>query len=82
MAKMKLVRKQNYFQRRQNFQANPRPIGNKNIFNRRIRLRDIKIEKTLPQYKNIQVKHGVRVVREMVVKSKTYYPSNKRRLKC
>ena len=44
----KVKRRQEYYQRRQQFRANQRPIGNKNIRNKRIRNRNIKIKKILP----------------------------------
>ena len=39
-----------------------RPIRNKNILNRKVRDRGIKIEKLLPHFKNIQVKNRGRVL--------------------
>ena len=56
------------------------PIGNKNILNRRIRNIYITIKNNLSQFKNVQVKHRDRMVREMVVRCKTIYPAGKCRL--
>ena len=80
MARINLVRKQNYYQWREQFQSNQRPIGNKNILNRRIWIRDVKIKKILPQFKNVEVKHRGRVDRRMIVMRETIYLCDKRRL--
>lgn len=50
MTKTKLMKRQEHYQPRQQFQANHRPIGNKNIFNRSIRKRQIKIKKVFRQF--------------------------------
>lgn len=66
MGRTKLMRKQEYYQRKKEYQAAAqRSIGNKNIFNRIIRNRQIKIKKVLPQFRDLGVKHSDKVVRRM-----------------
>ena len=66
MARTKLMRKQEYYQRKKEYQAAAqRSIGNKNIFNCIIRNRRIKIKKVLPQFRDLEVKHSDKVVRRM-----------------
>lgn len=67
------MRRQENYQRQKQFLANQRSIGNKNIKNWRIRKRNIKIKTVIQQFKNIEVKHGGRVLRNMVVRRKTIY---------
>ena len=54
-------------------------MGQKNNDRVRIRNRRYKIKRFLAQPKNINVKENGRVVRRMVVRRKTIYPSNRRR---
>ena len=57
----------------------PAGRGEKNNDWIRIRNRRYKIKRILEQPKNIDVKHNGRVVRRMVVKRSTIYPSIRRR---
>ena len=57
----------------------PAGRGEKNNDWIRIRNRRYKIKRILEQPKNIDVKHNGRVVRRMVVKRSTIYPSTRRR---
>ena len=57
----------------------PAGRGDKNNDWIRIRNRRYKIKRILEQPKNIDVKHNGRVVRRMVVKRSTIYPSTRRR---
>ena len=75
-----IVSRRNYFQPRKHFLSGQRPIGNKNIYNKKVRDRGIKIKNILAQLKNMQVKHRGRVVREMEVQCKTTHPGEKCRL--
>ena len=59
--------------------ARPAGMGQKNNDRVRIRNRRYKIKRFLAQPKNIDVKQNGRVVRRMVVRRKTIYPSNRRR---
>lgn len=72
MEMTELGKRQEYYQRRQQFEGNHRPSGNKNIRNRRIRNRQIKVKKILLQFRDVEVKHRVRVVRRMIVWRKTF----------
>ena len=56
-------------------------MGRKNNDLVRIRNRRYKIKRFLPQPKNINVNQNDRVVRRMVVRRQTIYPSNRRRRK-
>lgn len=50
------MRRQKYYQRRQQYQAaTPRPIGNKNMLNLRIRNRQIKIRNVISQFRDVEV---------------------------
>lgn len=51
MARAKLVNRRNYYQRREQFLSGQRPIRNKNVLNRRIRNRQVKIKKILSHAK-------------------------------
>ena len=57
----------------------PAGRGEKNNDWIRITNRRYKIKRILEQPKNIDVKHNGRVVRRMVVKRSTIYPSTRRR---
>ena len=59
--------------------ARPSGMGQKNNDRVRIRNRRYKIERFLAQPKNIDVKQNGRVVRRMVVRRQTIYPSSRRR---
>ena len=83
MPMAKLWQEQNWWkkiERRVQFLSSQRPIGNKNILNRKIRDRQTKNKKLLPPFKNIQVKNRGRVVKEMIARRKTTYPAGKQRL--
>ena len=56
-------------------------MGQKNNDQVRIRNRRYKIKRFLAQLKNNDVKENGRVVRRMVVRRKTIYPSTRRRRK-
>lgn len=77
MTRTKLISKRNYYKQREQFLSSQWPIGNKNIPNRRIKNRQVKIKKIMPQFKNVQVKHGGKEVREIAVRQKTIYNCNK-----
>ena len=53
--------------------------GEKNNDRIRIRKRRYKIKRTLAQPRNVDVRQNGRVVRRMVVRRKTVYPSLRRR---
>ena len=55
--------------------------GEKNNDLVRIRNRRYKIRRILVQLKNIDVRHNSRIVRRMVVRGSTIYPSARRRRK-
>ena len=57
----------------------PAGMGQKNNDQVRIRNRRYKIKRFLAQLKNNDVKENGRVVRRMVVRRKTIYPSTRRR---
>ena len=57
----------------------PAERGEKNNDRIRIRNRRYKIKRYLAQPKNVDVKHNGRVVRRMVVRRQTIYPSTRRR---
>ena len=59
--------------------ARPAGMDQKNNDRVRIRNRRYKIKRFLAQPKNIDVKQNGRVVRRMVVRRKTIYPSTRRR---
>ena len=59
--------------------ARPAGRGQKNNDRIRIRNRCYKIKRYLAQPKNVGVKHNGRVVRRMVVRRQTIYPSTRRR---
>ena len=59
--------------------ARPAGRGEKNIDRIRVRNRRYKIKRYLAQPKNVHVKHNGRVVRRMVVRRQTIYPSTRRR---
>ena len=59
--------------------ARPAGRGEKNNDRIRIRNRRYKIKRYLAQPKNVDVKHNGRVVRRMVVRRQTIYPSTQRR---
>ena len=59
----------------------PAGMGQKNNDQVRIRNRRYKIKRFLAQLKNNDVKENGRVVRRMVVRRKTIYPSTRRRRK-
>ena len=54
-------------------------MGQKNSDRIRVRNRRFKIKRFMPQPKDIEVKHNARVVRRMVVRRQTIYPSTRRR---
>ena len=58
-----------------------RPVGRGEKNNERIRVRNrrYKIKRYLAQPKNIHVKHNGRVVKRMIVRRQTIYPSTRRR---
>ena len=58
-----------------------RPVGRGEKNNDRIRVRNrrYKIKRYLAQPKNIHVKHNGRVVKRMIVRRQTIYPSTRRR---
>ena len=60
----------------------PAGLGQKNNDRVRIRNRRYKIKRFLAQPKNIDVKQNGRVVRRMVVRRQTIYPSTRRRREC
>ena len=68
-----------------NYQIRPRrptrPVGRGEKNNDRIRVRNkrYKFKRYLAQPKNIDVRHNGRVVRRMVVRRQTIYPSTRRR---
>ena len=57
----------------------PAGRGEKNNDRVRIRNRHYKIKRILAQPRNINVRHNGRVVRRMVVRRSTIYPSARRR---
>ena len=57
----------------------PAGIGQKNNDQIRVRDRRYKIKRFLAQPKNIDVKQNDRIVRKMVVRRQTIYPSTRRR---
>ena len=57
----------------------PAKMGQKNSDRIRVRNRRFKIKRFMPQPKDIEVKHNGRVVRRMVVRRQTIYPSTRRR---
>ena len=57
----------------------PAGRGEKNNDRIRIRNRSYNIKRILAKPKNIDVKHNGRVVRRMVVRKSTIYPSTRRR---
>ena len=57
----------------------PAGRGEKNNDRIRIRNRRYKIKRYLAQPKNVDLKHNGRVVRRMVVRRQTIYPSTRRR---
>ena len=59
--------------------ARPAGMGQKNNDQLRIRNKRYKIKRFLAQPENIDVKQNGRVVRRMVVRRKTIYPSTRRR---
>ena len=59
--------------------ARPTGRGEKNNDRIRIRNRRYQIKRYLAQPKNVDVKHNGRVVRRMVVRRQTIYPSTRRR---
>ena len=59
--------------------ARPAGMGQKNNDRLRIRNRRYKIKRFLAQPRNIDVKQNGKVVRRMVVRRKTIYPSARRR---
>ena len=59
--------------------ARPAGMGQKNNDRVRIRNRRYKIKRFLAQPRNIDVKKNGRVVRRMIVRRKTIYPSARRR---
>ena len=54
-------------------------MGQKNSDRIRVRNRRFKIKRFMLQPKDIEVKHNGRVVRRMVVRRQTIYPSTRRR---
>ena len=80
--------RRNYNQRKRQFQYNvnqnqntnlslPGSVGIKNIKNRRAKYWHIKINKAISQFKNVEVKHRGRVVRRVVVRGKSIYPTER-----
>ena len=59
--------------------AMPVGRGEKNNDRIRVRNRRYKIKRYLAQPKNIHVKHNGRVVKRMIVRRQTIYPSTRRR---
>ena len=59
--------------------ARPARRREKNNDRIRIRNRRYKIKRFLAQARNVDVKHNGRVVRRMVVRRQTIYPSTRRR---
>ena len=59
--------------------ARPAGRGEKNNDRIRVRNRRYKIKRHLAQPKNIDVKHNGRVIRRMIVRRQTIYPSTRRR---
>ena len=59
--------------------ARPAGRGEKNNDRIRIKNRRYKIKRHLAQPKTVDVKHNGRVVRRMVVRRQTIYPSTRRR---
>ena len=57
----------------------PAGMGQKNNNRIRVRNRRFKIKRFMLQSKDIEVKHNGRVVRRMVVRRQTIYPSTRRR---
>ena len=57
----------------------PAGMGQKNNDRIRVRNRRFKIKRFMLQPKNIDVRHNGRVVRKMVVKRQTIYPTTRRR---
>ena len=57
----------------------PAGRGEKNNDRIRIRNRSYKIKRSLARSKNVDVKRNGRVVRRMVVRRQTIYPSTRRR---
>ena len=58
--------------------ARPAGRGEKNNDRIRVRNRCYKIKRFMPQPRNIDVRHNGRVVRRMVVRRRTIYPSLRR----
>ena len=59
--------------------ARPEWRGQKNNDRIRVRNRRYKVKRYLAQPKKIDVKHSGRVVRKMIVRRQTIYPSTRRR---
>ena len=57
----------------------PSGVGQKNNYQVRIRNRRYKIKRYLAQPRNIDVRQNGRVVRRMIVRRQTIYPSTRRR---
>ena len=57
-------------------------MGQRNNDRRRVRNRRFKIKRFMLQPKNIDVRHNGRVVRRMVVRRQTIYPTTPRRREC
>ena len=57
----------------------PAGMGQKNNDRIRVRNRRFKIKRCMIQPEDIEVKHNGRVVRRMVVRRQTIYPSTRRR---
>ena len=87
MARTKLVARNNYNQRKEQFRRayqrrpNPkRPRTDVKNIEGRIRNRNINrdIKQLIPQPKNVQVKKNGNVIRRMVVTRRTIYPSERK----
>ena len=85
MARTKLVTRNNYRQRKEQFRKanqrrpNPkRPRTGVISIEGRIRNRNIKIKQLIPQPKNVQVKKNGNVFRRMVVRRRTIYPAERK----
>ena len=76
MARSELIARANYNRRRANYQQRRVRSGIK-YFEGRIRNRDIKMGKIIPQSQNIEVKKNVQIVRRMTVRRKTILPGNR-----
>ena len=57
----------------------PAGMGQKNNDRIRVRNRSFEIKRFMLQPKNINVRHNGRVVRKMVVRRQTIYPTTRRR---